>query len=475
MNLDALHRTSLRRTLIAVLLAGVFVGGLLQVYATWRTAEAAVNAAFDRSLYGAIRAIDANVSTESGGIGVELPYLLFEFFELTASGAVHYRVATDDGLVEIGSPDMPKPKGPFALGRPQFQTVEYLGRPTRVGTYVRPLSGTLGGPSAGNLVIQVAEPLTSRNAFSQRFIFFAIARDVLLAGLAAGAVAVAVTWSLRPLRQLRDEVLARRTDDLSPIDTRRVPADVLPLVEAMNDHLLRYRALLATQRQFLDDASHQLRTPLATLLTQVSYAQREADAGKVRETLNAMRQQLKRTVRQANQLLALARADTSELQARPTELNKLAGEVTRRFWQGARGQGIDLGFDAAAAPVVAAVHPALVEEALSNLIDNAVRHTPPGGHVTVRVGGDAEKACIEVADTGPGIPEAELPLATQRFFRASNTRGQGSGLGLAIAQSIALRHRGRLLLSAASGEGGLRARIELPAADHTPASVLQTS
>ena len=458
MNLDALHRTSLRRTLIVVLLAGVFFGGLLQVYVTWRTAEAAVNAAFDRSLYGAIRAIDANVSTDSGGIGVELPYLLFEFFELTASGTVHYRVATEDGLVEIGSPDMPMPPERVEPRTPHFQTVPYFGSLTRVGTYMRPLEGPMGG----NLVIQVAESLSSRNDFSQQFIFYAVARDVLLAVLAAGMVALAVAWSLRPLKQLREEVLARPSDDLSPFDTRRVPVDVLPLVDAMNDHLVRYRALLATQRTFLDDASHQLRTPLATLLTQVSYAQREPDNDKVRETLGAMRQQLKHTIRQANQLLALARADTSEIRAKDTDLNRLAGEVTRRLWPMARKKRIDLGFEGGDAPVFARANPGLLQEALSNLIDNAIRHTPHGGSVTVRVDATQDMAAVHVLDTGPGIPESELPLATQRFFRASNAQGQGSGLGLAIVQSIASRHQGRLLLAREPGGGGLRASIELP-------------
>lgn len=460
MTLDALHRISLRRTLIVVLLAGVFIGGVLQVVMTWHTARDAVNAAFDRSLYGAIRAIDANVSTESGGIGVELPYVLFEFFELTASGTVHYRIATEDGLVEIGSPDIPLPDAPLTPRMPQFQTLSYQGEPTRVGTYMRPLTG----PVSGNLVIQVAESLTSREEFSRQFIVNAVARDVLLAVLAAGLVALAVAWSLRPLRQLREEVMARRSDDLSPVDTRRVPMDVRPLVDALNDHLRRYQALLSAQRTFLDDASHQLRTPLATLQTQLSYAQREQDAARLRQTLDAMREQLRHTIRQTNQLLALARADTSEMRPQVADLNPLAAGVTRRLWPAARERALDLGLEDSAGPVWATVHAPLLEEALSNLIHNAIRHTPPGGRVTVRVEARSGRACIQVTDTGPGIPDAELPLATQRFFRASNAQGQGSGLGLAIVQSIAHRHQGALRLARDPQEGGLRASLELPAA-----------
>lgn len=459
MRLDALHRTSLRRTLTVVLLAGVLAGSVLQVLATWRTADAAVNAAFDRSLYGAIRAIDASISTESGGIGVELPYVLLEFFELTASGPVHYRVATEDGLVEIGSPDIPMPDEPTALRMPHFQTVDYVDGPARVGTYVRPLDE----PASGNIVIQVAESLDSRIEFSRQFILQAVVRDALLAVLAAAMVAMAVSWSLRPLKQLREGVQARQADDLSPIDTARVPVDVLPLVQATNDHLGRYRTLLATQRRFLDDASHQLRTPLTTLLTQAGYALREPDDRRVREAMEAMRVQLRAMIRRVNQLLVLARADTSPLQSERTDLASVAGEVVRRLWPVARRKPVDLGLEHDGAPVMAQAHAGLVQEALSNLVDNALRHTPAGGSVTVGVRVEAGECCIEVTDEGPGIPEDELPLVTQRFFRASNAQGAGTGLGLAIVQSIATRLHGRLALARAPG-GGLRASLWLPAA-----------
>lgn len=458
-NLEALHRTSLRHTLIAALLLGVVIGGAMQVYVTWRTAESAVNAAFDRSLYGAIRAIDASISTDSGGVGVELPYLLLEFFELTASGTVHYKVATEDGLVEIGSPDIPMPLKRPELRAPSFRTVDYLGSPTRVGTYIRPL----GSPVGGNVIIQIAESLSSRKELSHQFILYAIGRELLLAVLAGSMATLAVAWLLRPLKQLREDVMARESDDLSAIDTRRVPADVLPLVEAMNHHLVRYRELLVTQRRFLDDASHQLRTPLATLLTQVTYALREPDNLQVRETLDAMRHQLRHTIRQANQLLALGRADTSSFAIRATNLHHLAGEVSRRFWPAARHKRVDLGIDGGEAAVDAEVNRELMQEALSNLIDNAIRHTPSGGHVTVRVESVGDRVLIHVDDMGPGIPGDELPQAAQRFFRASNAQGTGSGLGLAIVQSIANRHHGQLVLAPGPGGGGLRASIDLPA------------
>lgn len=462
MNMDALHRLSLRRMLIMVLLAGVMVGSLLQLGLTWHHAKLAVNSAFDRSLLGAIKAIDANVSTESGGLAVELPYTLFEFFALNASGPVFYRVATQDGLVEIGNPDLPLPAEPLQVHKPHFDTLVYAGTQVRIGSYLRPIAHPLGASSDPQLVIQVAEPFASRRQFSRRFLASAVARDLLLAVLAAAMVAVAVGWSLRPLGQLRQELGARAAHDLSPVATHHVPADVLPLVEAMNQHILRCQQLLAGQRRFVDDASHQLRPALSTLLAQLSFAQRSADMPGVQAALSALRAQLKHTIAHTNQMLALARADSSEMHTHIVDLAELAHGVTQSWWPQARSQHIDLGFEAVAAPAWVDVQQELIGQALSNLIDNALRYTPAAGRVTVKVQTGPHTVSLSVCDTGPGIPPHELPHATQRFFRASNACGQGSGLGLAIVHSIAQRHQAAFHLRQHPEEGGLLAVLELP-------------
>ena len=232
------------------------------------------------------------------------------------------------------------------------------------------------------------------------------------------------------LRHIRERFpQAREASDLRPLEMGSLPADIQPLVDAVNQQLARTQALMEHRRGFIDDASHQLRTPLATLLTQLSYAQRESEPARVRETLDAMRLQLKHTIRQTNQMLALARADTYELATQATDLSALAGAVTRRWWASAREQEVDLGFEPAPTPAWAALQPELLEEAISNLIDNALRHTPAGGRVTVRVQARPDAVCLHVGDTGPGIPDAELASAGQRFFRASNRQGTGSGLG----------------------------------------------
>ncbi len=456
-------RPGLRRTLLLVLLPCMLAVAAAEAWLAWRTAVDAADAAYDRSLFGAIKAIDANISTESGGIGVELPYRMLEFFELTASGNVYFRIATEDGLVELGNTDLPPPPKPLPTGRPQFADATYVGERVRIGSYARPIA-TAGAAAGGGsrIVIQVAESVASRNDFTRALVLEAISRDLLLIGVGAALLAALVTWALMPLRRLRREVLARAPDDLTPIESANVPREVAPLVDAINHHVLRSRELAEQRRRFVDDASHQLRTPLATLATQLTYALRERDPQRVVEALPAIKLQLDETVHRTNQMLALARADAAPGEIGRVELNALAEALSRERWNEARDKGIDLGLDAPASPVVVRGHDALLREALRNLLDNALKYTPQGGHVTVRVGSDGDEGVLAVVDDGPGIPASERARAGERFFRGSNVTASGSGLGLAIVRSVARRSGGRMQVDAGPGDRGCAVEIRLP-------------
>ncbi|MBI3155951.1 MAG: sensor histidine kinase N-terminal domain-containing protein [Burkholderiales bacterium] len=434
-----------------------------ELWLTWRTVQDAADAAYDRSLLGAIKAIDANISTASGGLGVELPYRMLEFFELTASGDVYFRVSTEDGLVTIGDVDLPPPPQPLPTGQPRFGNATVFDQPVRVGSYARVLDVPLGAQTqAQRVIIQVAEARRSREQFSDALLRQALQRDLLLVAVALGLLALGVTWALRPLARLRAEVASRPADDLTPIVAGGVPADVRPLVDAINHHVERYRRMMEARRRFIDDASHQLRTPLATLVTQVGFAQRETDPAQLQGALHALKVQLDETIRQTNQMLTLARADSAELETAALDLVAFAGELARAWWPEAEQRGIDLGLDAGVDTLVLPAHAGLLREALANLLHNAIRYTPRGGHVTVRVEATSDAARLAVIDDGPGIPDAERARAGERFFRASNATQPGSGLGLAIARSIAERHGGRLELARRTAGTGLAVTIVLP-------------
>ncbi len=461
-------RSSIRRTLLVVLIPGMLLVFSAELWLAWRTANDAADAAYDRSLLGAVKSIDSSISTASGGLGVELPYRMLEFFELTANGKVYYRVATEDGLVEIGSPGLPLPPQPLKTGLPQFYDGAYFGEAVRVGSYARELSPPLAGEvGSQRVVIQVAETLEARNDFHRSLVMQSVARDFFLVVIASTLFGLAIAWAMRPLARLRQDVESRSPQDLTPISSHDVPAELLPLVGAINHHVERNRQQTEQQRRFVDDASHQLRTPLTTLATQVAYALREVEPAALRQVMEDIRIQLDETIRQTNQMLALAKADSTMPAQETLDAVVLAEDMVRRWWGLARQQGVDLGLHAPMARLPFRGEPALLNEAMSNLLHNAIRYGGGGSHVTLAVACEAGCVRFSVTDDGPGLSSEELLRAGERFFRGQGGTVPGSGLGLAIVRSVAQRHSGVMTVLAGPGGRGLTVVMALPRGEVT--------
>lgn len=424
-----------------------------------------VDAAYDRALAGALRAIDLNVSTASGGLAVEQPFLLLEFFELTTNARVYFRVATEDGLAEIGSPFLPLPRQPLLSGQPQFYYAMHEDTPVRVAALARAAQPPLPSNPNSRIIVQVAESLGTREVFLEQVLRRSIERDVLGIVMSVLLLVSGVVMTLRPLTRLRQELEARAPDDLRPIDDTNLPSEVRPLVAAVNRHMARYAEMARTQRQFLDDASHQLRTPLSVLRTQVDFALRESDPTEVRRALQAMHEGLDRAVRMVNQMLSLARAREASLAegglaAEPVNLAALAHSVARHLLPHARLKRIDLGVEVTTSMVFTRGSEWLLREALTNLVDNAIRYTPAGGTVTVRVLSDERHAVLQVEDSGPGMSDHDIERAGVRFRRGQAGKQQaGAGLGLAIVHTIAQMHGTVLRLENRVPPPGLRTTL----------------
>jgi two-component system sensor histidine kinase TctE len=287
-------------------------------------------------------------------------------------------------------------------------------------------------------------------------------RDALVLALLLAGTVAALATALRPLARLAREVGGRRPEDLTPLADTDLPADVRPLVAAVNQQLARTQGLVAQQRQFLDDASHQLRTHLTTLQMQADYAQRAHDAGQVQAALAALGTEITRATRSTQQLLALGRSDTAAVDLAALDLAVLLREVALDLLPQARAKQIDLGIHTPTPSLPAVADHPLLREALANLAANAIAYTPEGGTITLFAAGDAVGWSVGVEDNGPGLSEEERGSLGQRFRRGARAVAGGSGLGLAIARSIAERHRGVLRLEPRDAGPGLHAALWWP-------------
>jgi two-component system sensor histidine kinase TctE len=414
--------------------------------------RAQIDIAYDRSLAGALRAIDHQISTRSGGLSIELPYVMLEFFELTANENVYYRVMTEDGLADIGNQQLPLPERPLVSGVPQYYTASYLDETIRIAAFARPMDPPLYNDQGGRVIVLVGEDIDTRETFIQSMLLRSLARDLASVVLVVLIVVFGVLFAVRPLTRLRRDLESRHHEDLRPIEDGDIPSEVQPLVTAINAHMARYEQQARLQRQFLDDASHQLRTPLAVLRAQLGYALRETDTDEIKAALQAMREGLDRGVRTTDQMLSLARAkDKSPFEngegLERIDLNELGRDVLRNSRPIARLKQLDYGLECPDEPVYVWGQEWLLREAVVNLVDNAVRYTPAGGVMTLIVESAGGKARLIVEDNGPGMSAGDIEKAGLRFRRGrAGKNTTGAGLGLAIVQTIMQQHRGQFLI-----------------------------
>jgi two-component system sensor histidine kinase TctE len=317
----------------------------------------------------------------------------------------------------------------------------------------------------GEFVIVLADGSDPRQQWARSILLKVLLPNLALVLAAVFAVRWAVARALRPLLELREALERRSPRDLSSIDEQASPEEVRPLVQSLNRLFGLVNAQAESQRRFIADAAHQLRTPLAGLQAQVeawaqaANASRSAD-GTVRlrtEQVNKLRGATRRTSQLANQLLALSRADARGMQAQPTQridLKELCGAILESHLDAAVAKGIDLGLDVQEAQVMGQEW--LLRELLGNLVDNAVKYSLPGGTVTIRCGLRETIAFLQVEDDGPGVAPAERQRVLERFYRVRGTVGEGNGLGLAIADEIAHLHHSHLELQTGSGGRGLK-------------------
>ena len=488
--------SNLRNRLLLLLVLPLCVLALVGAWMDWRSAaDAAVQ--HDQRLSRLLPVLaDSVLAPPQAG---EAPLLLLaptvgEFLRQkpgqTQTAYTGYSVRDGEGELLLGdawvSGSLP------STHAPEFFSKEISGITYRIA--VQRIHASAG---MGELVVALADGSDPRQQWAQQLLWRVLLPNLVLVAGAALAIHWAVRRAFKPLLDLAETVERRSPRDLSAIDEATSPQEVRPLVHSLNRLFALVNAQAESQRRFVADAAHQLRTPLAGLQAQVeAWAliaraaaqplapgqkykpnQAVAPAGKAQaaiilrvEEIEKLRAATRRTSQLAHQLLALSRADARSLQAQSPErvdLQDLCEALLEQFLDAATTKSLDLGLDVVPAQVTG--HGWLLRELLANLVDNAIRYTPPGGSVTIRCGllqGGAGPVFLQVEDDGPGVPAAEQAQVLQRFYRLPGSSGEGTGLGLAIADEIARTHSAALMLdratsaSAAPGRGhGLRVTV----------------
>ncbi|UTY58488.1 sensor histidine kinase [Massilia sp. erpn] len=466
---------SLRGQLLRWLLLPLILLEALNAVSVYRNALDAADMAYDRSLLASTRALAERVSIVGGKVVADVPYVALDSFETDTLGRIYYKVTGIRGETVSGYADLPPvpPNVPRSENYPalvRFYHADYNGQPIRIAALLQPV---YDDTMRGIALIQVGETLDARRGLSNQILFDTLLWQAIVLAAAALLVWFAVRLVLRPLMRLKIAVESREVSDLSDLDPALVHKEVRPLVAAMNASMTRIQNLIAGQRRFIADASHQLRTPLTVLKTQAELAQRELERGKdggnqatLREIVRSIAGTTDSTVHLANRLLMLARIEHSGGAApEPVALRAMVQQVALEFALNAVNRRIDLALEGEQEAIVQG-QALLLHELVANLVDNALRYTPSGGQVTLRVRQDGAGAMLEVEDSGPGIPAAEREKVFSPFYRASaalETNPGGAGLGLAIVRDIAELHRASLELDDAASGSGLLIRLRFPA------------
>lgn len=314
----------------------------------------------------------------------------------------------------------------------------------------------------GQLTIQVATEVASR---ARRFTAIApwlllpLATLVVVLGL---LIHMAVTRALAPLQHVRGEIGRRGAGSLHALDARNLPDEVAPLVDTLNELLARLDTALTAQRRFVADAAHELRTPLTAIRLQAQIAQRSPNSMERQQALAELEAGVERAGHLVSQLLQMARLEPEGArgEAKAVRLDELMKSVVGAFSAQAEARHIDLGITDAS-PVEIVGRSDSLRVMLNNLVDNALRYTPPGGRVDLALALAADRAILSVSDNGPGIPAADRERVFERFHRLAGGDIPGSGLGLAIVREVVHQHQAEIALDDTPG-GGLTVRIAFP-------------
>ena len=444
---------SLRRKLLLWLLLPMLfiwcIGSIGSYYFAYKFA----NIAYDRSLADSARDLTRQIIIVNGRDALDLPPAAEKMFLTDEFDKIYFKVTNSDGELLAGEPKLLAP--PVNTGGNALIMHDGMvqGRKVRIASrYYLPSKSQSKRP----FLVQAAETFNKRRILANEILTALVLPQLLLILSASIAVWLGISRGLQPLQHLRREITARSHLDLSPVEEGHAPMEVLPIIDSINGLMARLDKAMSAQQRFVSNAAHQLRTPVAGLITRIDLALRHTDSESLLHSLQQLRMSSERISRLVSQMLDLAKVGsdankTPEL--KPLNLTETVQEVTKAWFSHALGKKIDIGYEGLNEEIMINGDKFLMKILLDNLLDNALRYSPPGSSVTTKLEKNGS-IILSVEDNGPGIPVEERDSVFQRFYRILGNNAEGSGLGLSIVKEIANLHEATVAFDDPGDHGG---------------------
>jgi two-component system, OmpR family, sensor histidine kinase TctE len=461
---------SLTRELTRRLVVGLLLIGVAGAAIAYLVASRFANRAYDRSLFDDVQVLAQQVHWAQGSAQIALSPDALLWLLADEGDEVIYRV-TDlaGGRVLASNGNLGEmPAGNLADDEPYFRSTRVGDESLRIA-YVKHPVGPRGAPA----LVEIGETTRKRSDVSRGILIGTVTMMSLLILVAVVLVRSGVRRALRSLKTLEANVAERAVGDMQPLDPSSAPSEVRGLIEALNHMMTRVAKSIDVQRQFLANAAHQLKTPIAGLRLQAQLALKAEPDGAVRDSIREVERRASHSAHLIEQLLTLAQADAHDagLPSAEVDLAHVAQEVIERALPGAIAREIDLGFESDGRVARIVGNEVLLGELIANLVDNALRHGRPaqaGGRVTVTLHSDADAVELGVQDEGEGLSPEYREQVFRRFWRSDATSVDGAGLGLAIVKEIAERYRGKVSVASRPDYAGTRIAVRFAIAPPMP-------
>ncbi len=446
-------RVQLLKWLVVPLVAVNLAGAAAVYWLAWIPAQTA----FDQSLADAAWALVPHVQESGNTVELQLSKQAEQVLRVDHFDEIFYVVRDVGGKTIAGDPDFPTLTDPARDNVWVAYVAQMRGEDVRVIS----LRTQVGGETVR---IGVAETRVKRFQFKLRILLSLLALELLLVILIPAVIWLALNRGLLSLREMQQSLESRKPDDLSELQATRAPDEIVPFIRAINELLVRVQNSARAKQDFLANAAHQLRTPLAGFKAQLEWLQaHHRHDPETSASAAMMMASTERMVRQANQLLALARSEPGGFERDRLErlsLDAVVSESVQQFVEEAQKKNIDIGFHLA--PTFVNGDRFLLRDMIDNLVDNAIRYSPQGGTVTVSCAQVDGQGVLKVEDDGAGIPESEKEKIFSRFYRLDRSQ-PGSGLGLAIVRDIAKDHDAHIEVRSGSHGRGTVFMVRFPA------------